>query len=231
MTLSVDPFSDWDAAYVLGALSPKDRHEYEAHLAGCAQCGAAVTELAAVPGLLAKVPEREVTDAAPEMPSLLPRLVLAARRRRFRDRALAVGAALAAAAVAAVLAIVIPLAWAPDAPTTADVTLSQVVDSPLQAEVRLVSLDWGTRIEMTCRYAAAPSARTGSAQYPAAPRDYALYVTDRDGNARQVASWAAAPGSTVEASGATSLPVAAIRSIDVRSLASGRVLLRGAIGD
>ena len=30
-----DEFATWDGAYVLGALSPADRREYEAHLRVC----------------------------------------------------------------------------------------------------------------------------------------------------------------------------------------------------
>ena len=50
-----DKFAQWDAAYVLGALSPAERREFEEHLASCPPCQAAVSELAAVPGLLAQV--------------------------------------------------------------------------------------------------------------------------------------------------------------------------------
>jgi hypothetical protein len=47
-----DRYAEWDAAYVLGALSPSDRRAYERHLAECAACRAAVAELAGMPGLL-----------------------------------------------------------------------------------------------------------------------------------------------------------------------------------
>jgi hypothetical protein len=47
-----DQYAEWDAAYVLGALSPSDRRAYERHLAECAACRAAVAELAGMPGLL-----------------------------------------------------------------------------------------------------------------------------------------------------------------------------------
>ena len=50
-----DRYSAWDAAYVLGALSPVERREFEEHLAGCPTCQAAVSELAGLPGLLAQV--------------------------------------------------------------------------------------------------------------------------------------------------------------------------------
>jgi hypothetical protein len=55
-----DEYADWDAAYVLGALSVAERREFEEHLAGCAACRAAVAELAGMPGLLAQLPPGEV---------------------------------------------------------------------------------------------------------------------------------------------------------------------------
>ena len=55
MTAPIDRYGNWDAAYVLGALSPADRREFEEHLAGCPGCQAAVSELAGLPGLLAQV--------------------------------------------------------------------------------------------------------------------------------------------------------------------------------
>jgi len=55
MNASPDKVAQWDAAYVLGALSPADRREFEEHLASCSACQAAISELAAIPGLLAQV--------------------------------------------------------------------------------------------------------------------------------------------------------------------------------
>ena len=59
MTSAPDRFYTWDAAYVLGSLSPAERREYEEHLAGCTGCQAAVSELAGMPGLLAQVPPED----------------------------------------------------------------------------------------------------------------------------------------------------------------------------
>jgi hypothetical protein len=50
-----DHYAEWDAAYVLGALSPSDRRAYERHLAECDACRAAVAELAGMPGLLSSL--------------------------------------------------------------------------------------------------------------------------------------------------------------------------------
>lgn len=51
-----DPYRRWDAAYVLGALPPSERLEYEDHLTYCSTCRTSVVELAGLPGLLARVP-------------------------------------------------------------------------------------------------------------------------------------------------------------------------------
>lgn len=142
-----DAYADWDAAYVLGALSSVERHDFERHLAQCADCARMVAELAALPGLLGTVPAEEALaldrqagephpDSAPRDadraggPGLsglsgesLPRLLDRVRRRRRRVRVLVAGAVVAvagaSAAAALVLATVIP--GAPGAPVAAPV--------------------------------------------------------------------------------------------------------------
>jgi anti-sigma factor RsiW len=49
----IDDIADWDAAYVLGALSPDDRRSYETFLTENPGHAAAVAELAELPGILA----------------------------------------------------------------------------------------------------------------------------------------------------------------------------------
>ncbi|MEV0950759.1 zf-HC2 domain-containing protein [Promicromonospora sp. NPDC050249] len=116
-----DQYAEWDAAYVLGALSPSDRRAYERHLTECAACRAAVAELAGMPGLLstltaghaealvAEVPTAGLSDGVgpapydvdPELAPVvsLTSLAGAARRSRTRRRSL-----LAVAASALVVA-------------------------------------------------------------------------------------------------------------------------------
>lgn len=48
-------FVDWDAAYVLAALSPAERREFETHLENCRRCRSAVAELTVLPGLLGRL--------------------------------------------------------------------------------------------------------------------------------------------------------------------------------
>ncbi|MEV6626447.1 zf-HC2 domain-containing protein, partial [Amycolatopsis sp. NPDC051114] len=71
--MSEDPFATFDAAYVLGALSPEDRQRFEQHLRMCDRCAASVRDMAGLPGLLARVDAPAVLpDAGPPPPDLLP---------------------------------------------------------------------------------------------------------------------------------------------------------------
>jgi hypothetical protein len=107
------------------------------------------------------------------------------------------------------------------------VSLSKVVPNPLTASIRLTPEGWGTRIDMDCSYGEpATPYRTGDTT-PVA-RGYALFVTDESGNTTEVATWSAAPGSRVEPSASTSVPISQIASVDVRSI-DGTVLLRGSV--
>lgn len=58
-TYETDSYRHWAAVYVLGALDPGERGEYETHLAICAKCSAAVAELTGLPELLDTLTPRE----------------------------------------------------------------------------------------------------------------------------------------------------------------------------
>lgn len=223
MSAPGDVYGHWDAAYVAGALGPEERREFERHLHDCASCSRAVAELAGLPGLLATIPVDQALlqgDAAgPVRPADagLERLVKAARRERTRGRALVAGAIVAVAAAAATVALLLPGWLGSPAETAATIALEQVVPSPLGADIRLTGESWGTRIESTCRYA-----DTG---YGTDAQAYALYVTDLDGASSMVATWSAGPGTTVRPVGTTSVAPGDIRTIDIRSVETGQVLL------
>jgi hypothetical protein len=63
--MTTDEFALYDAAYVLGALSPADRRDFEDHLKVCATCAGSVGELAGLPGLMSRVSIDQLT-AEPE---------------------------------------------------------------------------------------------------------------------------------------------------------------------
>ncbi|GAA1142952.1 zf-HC2 domain-containing protein [Kribbella jejuensis] len=215
-----DPYREWDAAYLLGALSAKDRRAYEEHLHTCAECSAAVASLAGVPGMLAALPaDRAQATVTTEPPNLLAGLARRVqrdrRRRRIRFGAFASAGAVAAAVVGAL--VIVPLTRDDDSKGDY-VVLSQTVSSKLSADARLVPEPWGTTIEISCKYdeLATPSERS---------RGYELYVTDKTGKVQLIASWTSAPGTTVKPAATTKLKRDEIRALDIRSSETGRVLL------
>ncbi|HEY3004949.1 MAG TPA: zf-HC2 domain-containing protein [Kribbellaceae bacterium] len=222
---TADPYRDWDAAYLLGALSPAERREYEEHLATCPDCSAEVAALAGMPGVLSVVPREralELLAAEPEgapPADLVPRLADATRRIRRRAHYRVAALVAAAAAVAAVTVWAVPRTLPSEAPAAGrSVVLGSEYEVPLSAEARLVSVPWGTRIEMTCRYDASPSK-------PRASKVYAMYVTDRTGKATEVATWRADPGTEARPDATTTLPLDQIAAVDVRTIDTGRVVL------
>ncbi|GAB3794406.1 anti-sigma-L factor RslA [Humibacter antri] len=241
-------FAEWDAAYVLGALSPADRRAYEEHLASCPACSAAVRELAGVPGLLGALPTNEAVAlllhsppdaaesapmrdmAAPDLapPDLVPALLHRVRHRRRVRRWSLAGAIAGAAAVAAAVALVVPaVVSAPPAASVAT-SLHQVGSasgstSPLAAQVTLTPKKWGTSIGMVCTWKADSSWSPGSGS--ATHWDYGLWVVARDGTTDRVATWSAGPGDVVRTTDSTAIPVSNIERIELRALDTGAVLL------
>ena len=214
--MSTDEFELYDAAYVLGALSPVERREFEDHLKGCAACASAVGELAGLPGLMSRVSVEDLTaevEAPPD--TLLPSLARAVRRERVWRR-LAVGAVAVNGPDSPARLPVTPSASTSSG--TANLAMSAVVPSPVTASARLVDMAWGTRIDLTCSYSAKGS-------YPTGGSAYALVVIDRSGAEQQVATWSALPNRELTVLGASSLARRDIAAVEIRTL-SGKAILR-----
>ncbi|MFF2494797.1 anti-sigma factor family protein [Agromyces sp. NPDC058064] len=223
-------FADWDSAYVLGALSPAERGEYEQHLEGCERCRRAVAELAPVPGLLARLePERaaallgESSDLAAGPRGDLVDAVRLEDRRRRRRRNRTWWVASAAAAVLLVAAIALPFALARPSPAES-VAFDSVAEVPLTATATLTQVAWGTRIELDCRYADADGVEAPAGGWP-----YALVVVGLDGERTDVSSWRASPGTAARLSAGAALDLDEIASLEIRAMGSGEVLMRSAV--
>lgn len=227
------PFAHDDAAYVLGALSPVERLDFERHLGGCDDCTRAVRELAGLPGLLGRV-EASVLEHPPvdePVPdTLLPTLSREVRRARRRRTLTAAGLA---AAVAAVIVPVVVSQVGDGDPSTRDVprassspsgvvaeTMDPVGDVPVRASLTLEQVTWGTRLGLTCTY------DPDSVDYQLPPAvDYTLFVRTRDGRTEQVGSWRSVGGRTMRLSAATAASRDDIASVEVRT-PDGRVVLK-----
>jgi len=225
--MTTDEFALYDAAYVLGALSPADRREFEDHLQVCPACASSVSELAGLPGLMSRVSIDQLTAEPEPVPeTLLPSLAREVRRER-RQRRLVVGAAAAAAAcLIAVGGVAIsrpdspvrPPVIASTRPGSANLAFSAVVPSPVTASARLVDMAWGTRIDLTCAY-------RSQGLYPASAVPYAMVVIDRHGTAEQVATWKALPNRELTVMGASSRARLDIASVEIRTM-DGATILR-----
>jgi hypothetical protein len=220
-------YADRDGSYVLGALAPAERLEFEQHLPGCATCARSVRELAGLPGLLARVDPAVLEPSVGDEPppgSALPALLHAVRRAR-RRRSL-VTAGVAAAAVAAVtvpVALTGALAGDPR-PVTAPASsrvMAPVGDVPVRARLSFSSVAWGTRLDLTCTYG-----RDGAgagADLPAAVT-YAIFVRTREGRTQQVGTWRALDGRTMRLTAATAATRRDIAAVEVRTTGGRPVL-------
>jgi hypothetical protein len=220
------PLAHSDATYVLGALSPTERLEFERHLPTCAACRRSVAQLAGMPGLLARVPVASVEDPEPEIPlpdTVLPALVARVRReQRRRTVLLSLGAAAAVAAVAvgaAAFQATRDDSRLPEAVPTSSVSptgvqfqdMKVVKDWGMTAQVSLTSEDGGTNVQVNCAYPD-ESAGTGHAYH------YVLVAFTRDGESHSVTDWWAAPGDDPKLiPGFTGIQLADMTKVEVQS--------------
>jgi hypothetical protein len=210
-----DPFEHFDAAYVLGALSPGERTLFEQHLLTCAACAGRVAEVGGLPEQLSVLSAADVLQDAPPLPdTVLPTLLRAAGRHRRRTRRLFVGiGAVAAAAVVALAILIWPSSSAPPRP----LAMRAVPGAPVSATVRLISRTWGTELDVHCRYAKAGSAS------PAVP--YVLVVAGTDGSRQTLSRWKLGPGDEGDFVGATDFERDAIDRISIQLLPSRLTVL------
>jgi len=222
-----DPYLQWDAAYVLGALSSNERREFEQHLAGCPRCQRAVSELAGMPGLLAQAsPEdaaaltgavEELDDAPP--PDLGPTLLSHARRSR-RQRLL-----LTAGAIAAALVLIVGgVGWLFSrgiigTPSTYRVAFSSVVPSGITAVVDVTPGRGETTLRVECQYAGTGPGTGGPNE------DYAIWVRDRSGHESEVKSWTAKPNKVMRPGGTAPIATWRLDEVEIREAHTGVVLL------
>lgn len=212
------------AAYVLGALSPAERLDFERHLDGCDECRRAVGELAGLPGLLGRLDASALEKAShdEEVPdTLLPALVREVRAKRRRTLA-------AAAAVAAVVAVIASLLLWQAADDTEEPPPSGVVaremepvgEVPVQATLSMEEVAWGTKLGLTCTYD--PSAVTFELPDTV---PYALVVRTRDGREERVGTWVSEVNRTIRFEAGTAEAPGDIASVEVRTL-DDRVVLQ-----
>ncbi|MEE6175318.1 anti-sigma factor family protein [Mycobacterium sp. 050134] len=222
-----DRYAMWDAAYVLGSLSPADRREFEDHMAGCPACREAVADLSGVPALLSQLSHRDVAamdepgavPSTPELaPGLLPSLLATVRWRRRRTRVVTL---MAAAAVLLGVGVFVGVEQFSSLPTpqvaASSQPMAQIGTNLLTSTVQLNSQHWGTAINLNCVCLAPLTAHHDT---------LAMVVVGRDGSQTRLATWVAEPGHTATPAGSISTPVDQIAAVQVVSADNGQVLLQ-----
>lgn len=205
----------WLASYVLGALSPADRRQLDAHLVDCPACRQELASYAGLPGLLSRLDLAEATGGTLlPPPSLLPGVLAAVeaerstvRRRLNRWRAAAAGLAVAAAAAA----LVTVLAASGAEPTRERTPLVAAPGVGATGSVWLQPRPWGTELQLRL------------ADLPVAD-GYAAYAVDRRGVRTLAARWGPTPARSATVPAATALSPSALSELVIVT-SDGRPLL------
>jgi hypothetical protein len=206
-------------AYVLGALDPIERAELDAHLSECTACRDELAELAAMPGLLARVRLEDVLEPLlPASPASAGRLIgrLRAARRARRRRV-----ALAAIAIAALTAgaVVVATRDTGGAGSPSEVALVSATNprTGVGARIGLRPAAWGTAIRVRLR-GVPPATRCR------------LIAFSRSGQREVAGTWRATYDGTADVQTATAIPKNELASFAVVT-AGGRSLLWAQLGD
>jgi anti-sigma factor RsiW len=226
MNNNTDPFSENDAAYVMGALSEEDRRAFEAHLVDCPECTQSVAELSGMPALLDKVPLARLLEPEPrpEPPPdlLLPRLIAATRKQRRRESIRLVASGAVAASLIAVANAFGVSQTGSTTPSGPSVAMTAVRPAAVTATLQVTQVAWGSKVSVDCRWVTTPPGTD-----PNVRKIYRLVAVPRGGGAPQtVAQWSVLPGEDAKVVGATDLPVAGIATIELQAVANDAVLLR-----
>ena len=231
MNSDPDRYYTWDAAYVLGSLSPAERREYEEHLAGCPACQTAVSELAGIPGLLAQVPPEDAALLAAASADIIddkpPRGMLAAvksRQARHRRRMVGIAAAAAAAAMLVLGGIAYALGLLQLGPSGPQrLAFDSISPIAMTAVVDVIPVADGTDLAVQCAYEEVGAPQSGGYM------KYRIYVVDRSGHASMVKEWPAKPNKVMRPTAHTPLKIRQIEAVEIRRSDTDETLLRATL--
>lgn len=217
MTSDDNP-ADWDAAYLLGALSPEETAQYDEFLAAKPAHAAALTEYADIPAILDILPRDEAlaligVDAAPpttdDGPSTVSSLAVAAEKRRTRSRRTRFATVIASAAALLVVGGIVGYTAIPrNAPPGVSLqAMAPGERAGVTASLAVSAEDWGTRLDWNCQY---------TKDWATAVASYDLVVTTRDGKQQAVATWRPTGDQATNLAAATVIPASNIRTVEIR---------------
>jgi anti-sigma factor RsiW len=210
----------WDAAYVLGALTPEDRLAYETYLADHPERAADVSDIAGIPGLLKRLPlasaialtEPSESPSAGSGPG--PGLARAMRKRRRLLRAgfaaTVSGVAAAALLVGVLIASPHPTAFPSAGVTSAPATPTSMTSArahTITADLVASGKPWGTSLDVNCSY---------SPRWASPAKTFDLVVTAKNGTKTTAATWTAAGSTAKGITAATGIPLDQISRVEIR---------------
>ena len=214
MTDHDDNFRESAAAYVLGALEPGERAEFERHLRTCAHCQADVSDFSALPGLLAQVDPESDLDHDPATDRVKDLAIARANHdygrlqkqsRRWRFNALV--------ATAAAILLVVSFAVITFTDSTSEGVELALVDTTVTGSVVIEERAWGTSIDLDLE---------GLPE-----RDsYHLWAVGTDGEVLSAATWTSTGTGIAKVTGAAAIPAADIDFISITSADPDDVVLR-----
>jgi hypothetical protein len=214
-----DDLAEWDAAYVLGALSLEDRRAYENYLAANPARAAELTDLAGMPGILNALSRDEavaLTDLAgapPEQkrPDNVASLAKAAAKRQQRSRRTWLATAVASAAAFLIAGGVVgATVFSQSSAPTQTVAMQAMQPTPrggLTAELAVTEKKWGTELHWACQY---------TKDWSRNVKSYDIVVTTHDGTQYVVGSWKPAGDEATGLSASMSVPKSQIHTVDIR---------------
>ncbi len=201
-------------SYLAGALDTASRREVEAHLEQCAICQHEVADLAALPGLLARV--GSVVDEEPfELPATLRDDVLSRVRDERRSQRRRMGACRGAASALALVAaslLVIVVVRAPSSPAGVGYAMRPSDTAVrLRGVATLIPKAWGTEVVFSLK------------GVPVGLNCEAV-VVGAGGVPQVIGNWGSTLTHTVQVTVATRLATSRLRAVRVATL-DGRTLL------
>jgi hypothetical protein len=214
-----DDLAEWDAAYILGALSLEERRIYEGYLEENPAKASDLADLAGMPGILKALSREEavaLTDlagAAPNVavPDPIPTLAQAAARRKQRSRRILIATVVSSAAALLIAGGIVGATTFPRSqPATETVAMQAMQPTPrdgLTAELAVTQKKWGTELNWACQY---------TKDWSRNVKSYDIVVTTHDGVQTAVGSWKPSGDEATGLSAATSIPASQIRTVDIR---------------
>jgi hypothetical protein len=209
--------AEWDAAYLLGALSAEEATEYERYLADAPQPPEVhawddippILDVLSPEEALALIDEQPKSEDQGRVATQPTSLAAAAEKRRLRSGRTRLATALASAAAFLLVGGIVGYAVIPRESST-DVALQAMAagERPgVTASLAVSNEPWGTRLDWRCQYTKDWAANVSS---------YDLVVTTKDGEESTVASWSPSGKEASNLAAATVIPTSDIRSVTIR---------------